>query len=139
MPGTVGETHTGENDEQKLQQQEAFEEGIFPAPVETDVLMDEAQKQVEQEEQLAVCKNIQPILVPDSCEKDKEDTVLPIPSHAEAQNATNTLILYATGNGDTEVTDSNLDIFAYLETVSARKKLSMIQPTITDFSTHKNK
>ena len=61
MPGTVGETPTGENDEQKLHQQEALDEGIFPAPVEPDVLMDEAQKQVEQEEQLAVCKNTQPI------------------------------------------------------------------------------
>ena len=88
---------------------------------------------------LAVCKNTQPILVSDSCEQDKEDIFLFIPSHAEAQNATNTLILYATCNGDTEVTDSNLDIFAYLETVSARKKLSMIQLTIIDFFVHKNK
>ena len=94
---------------------------------------------MEEEEQLAVYKNTQRILVPDSCEQDEENTFLPIPSHAEAQNAINTLILYATGNGDTEVTDSNLDIFAYLETVSARKKFSVIQPTITDFFTHKNK
>ena len=77
---------------------------------------------MEQEEQLAVCKNTQPILVPDSCEQDKGDTFLPTPSHAEAQNAINTLILYATGNGDTEVTDSNLDIFGYLETVECKKK-----------------
>ena len=33
MPGTVGETPTGENDEQELQQQEALDKGIFPAPV----------------------------------------------------------------------------------------------------------
>ena len=82
---------------------------------------------------------MQPILVLDSCEQDKEDTFLPIPSHAEAQNAINTLILYATDNGDTEVTDPNLDIFACLETVSARKNLLMIQLIITDLFTHKNK
>ena len=61
------------------------------------------------------------------------DNATPIPSHASPRDAINTLILYATGNGDTEVTEENVDLFTFLDTVNTPSRLSMVQLKITDF------
>ena len=42
------------------------------------------------------------------------------PSHAAAYDAINTFFLYATGNRDRGLTNGNVDLFTYLDTVSKR-------------------
>ena len=58
-----------------------------------------------------------------------------ISSHAAAFDAINTLILYAVGNGDVDVTIDKVDLQTYLDTVGTRKKLSMVQSKIKDYYT----
>ena len=79
--------------------------------------MDEAEKIIEQNEESVKSQ------MHDVCDFDQ---VL-IENQAAAFDAINTLILYAVGNGDVDVTIDKIDLQTHLDAVGTRKRLSMVQ------------
>ena len=85
----------------KLQQQEEATDIVFAPPKDPELLMDEAEKIIEQNDesvklQIHDVGNSEQVLI--------ENHVQIVRSHAAAFDAINTLILYAVGNGDVDVT-----------------------------------